>query len=153
MEDFFDWYDARNDGLMFRVLEGDLSGVKRLIVRGESVNSQCFDGEGDTLLIAAINNDDVRMVKLLLENGAEVDAKNDRGMTALFTAVFEYRFEPMADLLELVKLLLDFGANCEIECGPDGESARSIAQSRNMDSVMELFDRPIGSTVKAASHK
>lgn len=44
------------------------------------------DGEGNTLLIIAVINVQVNIVKMLLDEGADVNAPDTRGMTALHYA-------------------------------------------------------------------
>ncbi|KAL4765927.1 ankyrin repeat domain-containing protein [Aspergillus foveolatus] len=62
------------------------------------------DTNGDTCLITASRERTPAMVSLLLENGAEVNASNYNGRTALMEAALWGR-------LETVKILLSHGAN------------------------------------------
>ena len=70
-------------------------------------------------LIEATSNGDLEMVQLLLENGANIEARDQRGETALMMAIRK-------DDLEMVQLLLEHGANIEAR-DQRGETALMIA--------------------------
>ena len=53
----------------------------------------------------AITEKNVRLAELLLQNGADVDTKNERGQTLLYGEVNK------ANNLEIVKLLVRYGAD------------------------------------------
>ncbi len=125
--------------------------------------------DGNTALIEAAKGDDLRsLVVLLLAAGADVNAKNDYGWTALMMAVFH-------DHVENAKLLLEAGAdvnaknnrgltalmmaaqyfhdhveNAELllEAGADvnvknnrGQTALMIANNNDNERMTDLFDR------------
>jgi ankyrin repeat protein len=71
--------------------------LKVLIKAGADVNAQ--DGDGDTVLIYAANNEDLNTIKLLIHLGANVDIKNYDGDTALVFAAFKNN-------MEIINLLL-----------------------------------------------
>ena len=56
------------------------------------------------LLIAAMNNKNIDIIKLLLDKGAEVNYKNEKGITSIRAALGQQ--SP-----EIIQLLLDHGAN------------------------------------------
>ncbi|HLP34980.1 MAG TPA: ankyrin repeat domain-containing protein, partial [Amoebophilaceae bacterium] len=58
------------------------------------------DGQGDTPLMGAIENERIKATQLLLEHNVDVNIKNNEGLTALHWAV-------KVERLELVQLLLD----------------------------------------------
>lgn len=57
------------------------------------------------LLQNAIAEKNVKLAELLLQNGADVDTKNERGQTLLYGEVNK------ANNLEIVKLLVKYGAD------------------------------------------
>lgn len=63
--------------------------------------------EIDQGLVRAACKGDVKLVKVLLDNGANVDARDNRGRTGLIWAAFKNQDE-------VVKLLLESGADTEI---------------------------------------
>ena len=73
----------------------------------ENVNENA-DKYGRTPLHYAINFDNYENVKLLLDNGADVNAKDNEGKTPLYWAVEMGKYE-------IVKLLLEHGADVDIK--------------------------------------
>ena len=85
------------------VFIGDLAAVKRALTDGVDPNAQ-DPQSGSTMLSIASLMGHTEVVALLLERGAEVNAKNRDGGTALHAAAFLGR-------AETVKLLLEKGAD------------------------------------------
>ena len=56
----------------------------------------------------ATNNSNKEMISLLLENGADIEAKDHDGFTAIFHAID-------SESLEMVKLLIERGADFEAQ--------------------------------------
>jgi ankyrin repeat protein len=82
------------------VAKGDLSGVQRLVAEGADLEAR--DEYGDTVLHrAAMNDRGAEIVRLLLDRGAKVNAKNHQGWTPLHRVTTE----------EVAALLLDNGAD------------------------------------------
>lgn len=95
-------------------LDGNLTTVKRLIEEGAAI-----DAVGDTWnpLHAAIENEQVEVVELLLRSGANVEVSNC-GMTPLEHAVdisvdgtIQSGGKPGEEPIEIIQLLLDYGAS------------------------------------------
>ena len=84
---------------------GDNIAVSTLLAEGVDVNSEGFYG-GATSLMAASQNGHIDIVRILLANGANVDAQRDEGQTALIYATVHP---------DIVKLLLDAGAETELK--------------------------------------
>jgi hypothetical protein len=80
----------------------DFACMKDLIQSGLDVNAQAPDG--DTPLLIAVEQRDLRKTRLLLDAGARVNAADGQGYTALMHAA-------MADKLEIVQELLARGAD------------------------------------------
>ena len=72
---------------------------------------------GDTCLIKSIwvtlssttEKGDIKTVKRLVECGADINAMNDHGRTALFYAIYQNN-------TEIALFLIEKGAKCELEC-------------------------------------
>jgi uncharacterized protein len=95
--------------LMQAVINGDTAGLSLLLQRGAKVN--VASQSGSTPLLYAVNGDSDMMdiVKILLKAGADIDAKDSLGSTALEVACREY--ESPAALL-----LLEAGAKQGLDC-------------------------------------
>jgi Domain of unknown function (DUF6438)/Ankyrin repeats (3 copies) len=85
-----------------RWVKCDFDCVEDLIQTGFNVNAQAPDG--DTPLLIAVQQRDLRKVRLLLDAGARVNAADGQGYSALMYAA-------MADKLEIVQELLARGAD------------------------------------------
>jgi ankyrin repeat protein len=73
------------------------------------------DGRGDLPIHHAARNGDTQIVRLLVEQGADVNAQNPRGHTVLYCAGGHGH-------LETVQLLLQEGADCDIKFTHDGKT-------------------------------
>jgi ankyrin repeat protein len=90
---------ANETALMLAALKGDLDEAKALLEHGAQVNRA-----GWTPLHYAATGPDVRLVALLLDRGADIDAASPNGTTPLMMAA-QYGTE------DSVKLLLTRGAD------------------------------------------
>ena len=104
--------------------------IALLLARGADAHARSKTGES-SLMEAAIRGD-VRAVKLLLENGVDVNAADHRGYTPLLLAA-QYD----GDSVALVQLLLDHGA--DVTAVAEGETALSLAAKRGETEVTRLL--------------
>ena len=103
--------------LVFAAREGDIESARALLDAGADVNQTTEYGW--TPLLTAINNRNYALAALLIERGADVNLANKGGWTPLYLATDNRNIEggdypvpkPDRDHLELIKLLLDKGAN------------------------------------------
>jgi len=123
--------DPKLKALIVAVPRQDLRAAQKLVKAGpDLVKAQ--DLGGSTALHHAAGFGDVATIKLLLDNGANVNAKNDRESTPLHWAVGSE---------EKVRLLLDRGADINARQA-DGRSTLYQAASmaaRNSASVVRLL--------------
>ncbi len=73
--------------LVNAVAQGHGEVARFLLEQGAAVNKPSGGGQRNTALIVAAGNDNLAILKLLLENGADMDAKNKNNITALNSAV------------------------------------------------------------------
>lgn len=112
------------------VLARDAHEARRLLSLG--ADPDAMDSHGLAPLHYAAVQQQAEMVGVLARGGATIDAKDARGYTALWRAVFNYQGSPAT-----IQALLDHGAD------PDaasiwGMSARELAASLGPD-VARLF--------------
>jgi len=72
------------------------------------------------------------IVKLLLEKGAKVDERDSDGTTALWEASDD-------GYLEIVRLLLKYGADVDIKRTADGTTALWIASQNGLEEVVKAL--------------
>jgi uncharacterized protein len=103
--------------LVFAAREGDLESTKLLVAAGADVNQTTEYGW--TPLLTATNNRHYKVAAWLVENGANVNLANKGGWTPLYLATDNRNIEggdfpvpkPDMDHLDLIRILLDHGAN------------------------------------------
>lgn len=94
----------------------DLAGIRFLIENGCDLNDRKYDGS--TALMLAVTNNQIEIVKLLLDCSVNVNAVDNDNQNALYCSVHDDSNE------EIVKLLLEHGAD-----------PFSISQSSAVDSI------------------
>ncbi|MFC2148592.1 MAG: ankyrin repeat domain-containing protein [Eudoraea sp.] len=77
------------------ILQGDIDTVKSLIELGEDVNQKSLDMT-PAMFAARYNKADI--LELLIENGADLSIKNDKGYTAKKLAKLSHATEALAVL-------------------------------------------------------
>ena len=87
--------------LMYAALYGDASSMKRLLAAGADPNAR--NNAGATALMWAVY--DLEKTQLLVDHGADVNAKSDNSRTPLMIAATRHGSAPV------LQLLLDHGAN------------------------------------------
>ena len=119
--------------LTVAAIHGNVKVGKILVEHGADVNAAMFDAgdnSGSTPLMAAVSCDHVKFTKFLLKNGVNVNATNyseaRKNWTALVYAV-------NAGSEEIVKLLLEAGANINVGTDCDGEDNTPIAYKEAME--------------------
>ena len=84
-------------------------------------------------LLVALGNNDLPEVKQLLDSGADVNVTDDYGNTLLMNATVQ-------DNAEMVKLLLELGADKLIRKNGDGSSAKDIAYEMRHRHMFQLLE-------------
>jgi ankyrin repeat protein len=106
---------AGSPELFIAIRNGDHAQVAKLLRAGTDVKSA--DSDGTTALMHSVIESDVRMMKLLIDGGANVNARNTLDSTALMYA---------ATNLAKTRLLLDAGADVKV-IGKRGATPMSVA--------------------------
>lgn len=106
------------------VQKGLIDPVKHLVEeKGYDVDE--IDSKGYTPLFCAVEKSDLEMIKYLIEKGADVNAYNKNGATALHIA---------ADL-EIVKLLVEKGAYLDVNDDDGKIPLHSAAKNGHLEVV------------------
>jgi len=114
--------------------KGDVKTMKSFLSKPHGSDALAFVGEnGRTPLLAAARFGHVRVVTLLLDAGAEVDAQNDSGVTPIMVAA-------AAGHYECVQRLLGHGA-CISTVDDTGKSAMDWAREAGQQRVLELMEK------------
>jgi hypothetical protein len=127
-------------GLNAAIKKGDTEKVKELLASGTNPNEK--RGQKTPLMIAA-HTANAEAVALLLDKGAELEAKDSLGNTALMLAAGGWGYkgkEKKEKCLEVVKTLLERGADPNA-CGKRGQTAMRYALGAANRLVMEMLHR------------
>ncbi|MES2489188.1 MAG: ankyrin repeat domain-containing protein [Pseudomonadota bacterium] len=128
--------------LIAAVSQNSLAGVKLLL--SHKANPNLPDGSGWTPIIyGAYFGASDELLTELLKSGADINGRNDRGVTALFLA-------SAAGHEELVKFLLSNGADKSIE-STAGYSPLRIAKLRGQGRIVTLLDPSVATTQNKTS--
>ena len=109
---------------------GDEKLMRRLL-RDKRVDISALTGKKTTALHYAAMEGHANVVRMLLEVGAEIDARRDGGVTALHFAAERGRED-------VVRLLIEAGANVNAK-RDDNATPRYLAAAANHESVQELL--------------
>jgi cytohesin len=125
------------------VLYDRLELARALLDRGASVND-IGNHQHFSYLTAAANNGSIPMVRLLLEQGADINAKDNahRYRNALIAAVQSKSPAP------LVRFLLDHGAKVNVPVGDEQRSAMDYALMSGDKATIALLRKAGARTVK-----
>jgi hypothetical protein len=121
-------YEPKTSKLFKEAWDNNYDGVKRLIEKGEDVN--CKDYEERTALMGAACNGNLKLLKLLIDNGADV---NYGRHTALMWANQENH-------PEVIKLLIDNGADVNAKNKWGGTALTSASYMGHYKIVKLLLD-------------
>ena len=136
--------DPKAARMMELLRDGDHRAFQRMLSEDPRIASLKGPG-GSTPLMYAVLYGDADAVRLLLDNGADPNVRNEAGASALMWAV---------DDLEKTRVLLQRGADVNAR-SEDGRTALSIAASRfgSLAVVRLLLDSGADPAVKSPSYK
>ncbi|KAF3165410.1 hypothetical protein TWF788_000761 [Orbilia oligospora] len=119
-----------NIALLNAISKGHLPIAELLLTHGANPNTQ---GDYGNALNTAVSNLDCEMIKVLLNNGADINAINQDHGTALYVAARMAQANP-----DVIKLLLNFGAEINAQGGEHGYALSAAVGSNNKD-IVELL--------------
>ncbi|KAK0286102.1 hypothetical protein LTR91_002671 [Friedmanniomyces endolithicus] len=133
----FEVIEDRHEALMAAIRSGDSEQLQSVVAFQElNVEKVCGRGEGKTLLMHAVECSDESTVHRMLDPsvGANVDARNRKGRTALHLAAAQGRHE-------MVRCLLHHDADIEAKDN-DGETpVVKAVQGGHREIVQDLLDK------------
>jgi ankyrin repeat protein len=107
--------------------------VEFLLQNGADVSLSARNAQKVTALHGAVARRDVEIVKMLLEAGADADARQERGFVPLHDAAAN-------GSAPLVKLLLKHGAQADAKAD-DGKTAGDMASERGHKDIAEMLKK------------
>lgn len=124
------------DSLYQAVVNNDTTAIKDFVKKGADVNFVKQQGWVKVnLLITAVNKKNVDAVKVLLQNGANINWEDGFNTTALMYAA-------SSGNLQIVKLLLDNGADITHK-DKQGNDAISAAKEGKHNDVVKLLEEKL----------
>ena len=126
-----------NEKLYNAIVQGDSSIVKQLLKNGADPNYVISKGAWMkvNMLITAVTNENIYIVKILIMNGVDVKWKDGFNTTALMYAA-------SGGSIDMVKLLLESGANIDDNDG-QGNSVLSAAKESKNAAVIALVENKL----------
>ncbi len=91
-------------------------------------------GHGHTSLMQAALDGDTESVRELINQGADINRRDDSGRTALMFAVVNRHYETM-------KLLLEHGADVQAKSNEGGTALMGAAMAGELSMVQALLDK------------
>ncbi|MEW6616208.1 MAG: ankyrin repeat domain-containing protein [Thermodesulfobacteriota bacterium] len=132
--------------------KGDINTVKALLAKGVNVNEK--DSGARTALHLASINGQTEIARILLDNGADVNAK--AGPSQLFERTLTpLHYAAMSDVdnVDIVRLLLDRGANINAKSDTGRTALHYAANNGHVYIVRLLIDRGANNSIADYKNK
>ena len=132
----YDWRKSQNSEY--------LSEMKNAVEDGADVNALTY---GEYPLHIAVENQNIVAIDMFLANGADIEARNESGLTPLLLAAkkafsgVSYKDRVQAKILEVIRLLLDRGADIEARSNTGRTALHRVTSEGFSEAVDELLRR------------
>eukprot|EP00092_Neocalanus_flemingeri_P104019 GFUD01133180.1.p1 GENE.GFUD01133180.1~~GFUD01133180.1.p1 ORF type:complete len:449 (-),score=125.35 GFUD01133180.1:51-1397(-) len=124
--------ESRLDSLLHaKAHSGDVGGVQQVLDSGR-VHADSRDQDGTTPLMLAARNGRVKVVSLLLEEGADPNIRKISGVTAIFLA-------SVGGYSDIVTKLVEAGADADPQSQEGGTPLMAATQAGHLDVVEKLL--------------
>ncbi len=114
--------------------KASIEEINKIINNGVDINNG-IDKDGNTILMRAVYYDHYDACKLLIEKGANIEAKNKNGYTALLHAAAKGH-------IAICKILIDNGANLNVKAN-NGYTPLIHTTKNNYSDLCKLFNDTI----------
>jgi len=132
--------EAIQNALVAAAMNDDITIVKKLLKkRGDDINVNAVDGDGDTLLYVASEKGNVDLVKVLIDAGSDVDqGRPTDGVSPLWMA-------SQNGNVDTVKVLIKAGGNVNQARTTDGISPLFIVSEKGNVALVKVLLKAGGS--------
>ena len=152
IEQATDDVDIRNEfgqtGLMYAAGNAQLETAQFLIKKGANLDLVSDDGDGNTALhIACFNGDfpqSYKIAELLIEKGANVNAKNSRGQHSIH---YILEIDNLVERLSLMKKLKKAGANINVQ-NNEGNTMLHLAVGMRDKAWIQIVRKEFGAALR-----
>ena len=121
-----------NDAIFRVVMDGNVSGLRELLETYDDVTERGIDYKGSKALHLAAFNGYVDLVKLLIQNGADVNTVDEDNWTSLHCATWRGRFD-------ITKLLIQNGAVVNAMNNDNSSVLWNACRSKSVPVILELL--------------
>ncbi|MDR1385461.1 MAG: ankyrin repeat domain-containing protein [Planctomycetaceae bacterium] len=126
--------NKKNDDIFEAAYEEDTETVKSMLKNNPAlVNAKDKDAGNTPLHYAAMGNSDLTIIRYLLENGADINIRNNYGITPFYTAA---GFNPN---IEIIKYLAEKGADINIKSKNGGTALLNSVAGQNTNTEITKY--------------
>ncbi|XP_023228069.1 ankyrin repeat domain-containing protein 50-like [Centruroides sculpturatus] len=148
-------YNSVNNPLYAAVGDNNVEEVCRLLDRGEDPNVISWENNGRPLIIEAVIGGDAGIVKVLIDAGVDINARNVQGETALHLVCQARYFN-----VDIIHLLLDSGqADLNVQENLSGNTPlhifiKTFSSNGCNDVTVSIFKRMVdGTNINIHNHR
>ena len=127
--------------LILAIKEGNLKEIKKMIKEGVDINTYSESYNCTALMLASVIKGNEEVVKVLLENGADVNISNINGWTALMLAS---KYNPNE---EIIQGMIEKGADVSKK-NYKGETVGNIAKAYNPQVSEQIENKNVLGDIK-----
>ncbi|ESK84928.1 multiple ankyrin repeats single kh domain, partial [Moniliophthora roreri MCA 2997] len=139
----------KEDTILFEnaILAEEMGVIRDLVQKGVNVNVEAKDQDNRTItaLQLASYKKDVSLITMLLDNGADPNAKGNKYGTALEITL-------RAEELDIMKLLLEKGADMNVQGGKYGTALQAASSEGKLDIVKLLLEKGADPNVQGGEY-
>ncbi len=128
-----------NNKLFIAMENGNFEDTKSLIESGADINARSNEQYNETVLMIAAYWNEIEIVELLLSKGADINAMDESGWTALMYAIVESNTAIIITLLADGADVNTIIATQSTDNWPEGATPLSIAEELENSTIINLL--------------